>query len=219
MTTTDRLIAPSFLFRFSVPCLVKDSIWSKDELELPDTHRIPNFGELDGRAAFADVRLGWSAEGIAFSMRVVGKKQSVWCRDSRIDDSDGISILVDSRDTHNIHRASRFCHRFVFMPQGGGKKSLTPVAKLINLARSKENPKPIQEGLLKIRAEKRIDGYILRGAIPGSAITGWDPVEHVRLGFNYVLSDRELGCQVFSGDVEMPVMSDPSLWGTLELVD
>ena len=152
-------------------------------------------------------------------MRVIGKKQSVWCRDSRIDESDGVSILIDSRDTHNIHRASRFCHRFVFLPQGSGTKSLSPVATMVNIARSKENPKAINDSVLKIRSEKRIDGYILRGAIPGSAITGWDPVEHVRLGFNYVLSDRELGCQIYSGDLEMPVISDPSLWGSLELAD
>ncbi len=217
--STDRLIAPSFLFRFSVPCLLHEPIWSNDELELPDSHRIPNFGELDGRSAFADVRVGWSAEGIAFSARVVGKKQAVWCRDSRIDDSDGLSILIDTRNTHNIHRASRFCHRFVFMSQGGGAKSSLPVATMVPVARSKENPKPIDDRLLNVRAEKRIDGYILRGAIPGAAITGWDPIEHVHLGFNYVLSDREVGFQVFSGSVDMPIMSDPSLWGTIELVD
>lgn len=196
-----------------------EPLWSKDDLELPDSHRIPNFGELDGRPAFADVRLGWSADGIAFSLRVVGKKQSVWCRDSRLDDSDGMSLLIDTRDTHSIHRATRFCHRFVFLPQGGGTDGTAPLVRLVNIARSKENPKAIKDRELLARSEKRIDGYILRGAIPAAAITGWDPIEHIRLGFNYVLSDRELGCQIFSGDLEMPVASDPSLWGTLELVD
>lgn len=216
---SDRLIAPSFLFRFSVPSVRHEPWWDKKELELPDAHRIPNFGELDGRAAFADVRVGWSPEGISFSIRVLGKKQSVWCRESRFDESDGVSFLIDTRDTHNIHRASRFCHRFVFLPQGGGADGSAPVATLENIARAKENPKPIQDRILKARSEKRIDGYILRGSIPGSALTGWDPMEHIRLGFNYVLVDRELGCQIFSGNVEMPIASDPSLWGTMELVE
>ena len=196
-----------------------EPLWSKDDLELPDSHRMPNFGELDGRSAFADVRFGWSAEGIAFSVRVVGKKQSVWCRDSRLDDSDGISVLIDTRDTRSIHRASRFCHRFVFLPQGGGAGGNAPLATLVNIARSKENPKSIKDRILRAHSEKRIDGYVLCGAIPAAAMTGWDPIEHIRLGFNYILTDRELGCQIFSGDLEMPVASDPSLWGTLELVD
>ena len=213
-----QLIAPSFLFRFSVPCLAREPLWSEKKIELPESHRLPNFGELDERPGFADVRVTWCEQGIALSMRVVGKKQAVWCRESRLDESDGITLLIDTRDTHNIHRASRFCHRFVFLPQGKGNRFETPVAKLASIARAKENPKDIDDGKLQIRAEKRIDGYILRAAIPATAITGYDPSEHVRLGFNYVVMDRELGCQVFAGDLEMPISSDPSLWGTLELV-
>ncbi len=214
----EQLIASSFLFRFSVPCLPCQPLWSDTEIELPESHRLPNFGELDGRPGFADVRAGWSEEGIALSLRVVGKKQAVWCRDSRLDESDGIALLIDTRDTHNIHRASRFCHRFVFLPQGKGSRFDQPAAQLVSIARAKENPKDIDDNTLRIRAEKRIDGYILRAAIPALAITGFDPNEHVRLGFNYLVADRELGCQVFAGDLEMPISSDPSLWGTLELV-
>ncbi len=218
MMNEAQLIAPSFLFRFSVPCLACEPLWSDTEIELPESHRLPNFGELDGRPGIADVRVGWSGQGIALSLRVVGKKQAPWCRGSRLDDSDGITLLIDTRDTHSIHRASRFCHRFVFLPQGKGSRSEEPVAKLVSIARAKENPKDIDDNKLQIRAEKRIDGYILRAAIPATAITGYDPNEHVRLGFNYVVMDRELGCQVFAGDLEMPISSDPSLWGTLELV-
>lgn len=213
-----QLIAPSFLFRFSVPCLACEPLWSDNEIELAESHQLPNFGELDGRSGFADVRIGWSEQGIALSLRVVGKQQTVWCRDSRPDESDGITLLIDTRDTHNIHRASRFCHRFVFLPQGKGGRFEKPVAKLVNIARAKENPKDIDDNQLRIRAEKRIDGYILRAAIPATAITGYDPNEHVRLGFNYLVTDRELGCQLFAGDLEMPISSDPSLWGTLEMV-
>ena len=38
------------------------------------------------------------------------------------------------------------------------------------------------------------------------------------LGFTYFVFDRELGQQYFSMGSEFPFASDPSLWGTLELV-
>ena len=39
-----------------------------------------------------------------------------------------------------------------------------------------------------------------------------------RLGFTYFVFDRELGQQYFSVGSEIPFASDPSLWGTLQLV-
>ena len=38
-----------------------------------------------------------------------------------------------------------------------------------------------------------------------------------RLGFSYLIADRELGSQSLAIGPEFPVLEDPSLWGTLEL--
>jgi hypothetical protein len=67
-------------------------------------------------------------------------------------------------------------------------------------------------------SERRVDGYLMQGFIPATAMTGYDPAEHPRLGFYYAVTDRELGWQTFSLGAEYPFQSDPSLWGTLELV-
>ncbi len=127
--------------------------------------------------------------------------------------------MLDTRDTRNVHRATRFCHQFVLLPQGGGRQQTEPVARLVEINRAKESPKAITDDLIKIRSVKRIDGYLLRAAIPAEALTGYDSEEQRRLGFTYAVMDRELGWQTFSIDVEFPFVSDPSLWGSLELVE
>ena len=70
---------------------------------------------------------------------------------------------------------------------------------------------------MKIRAEKRKDGYFLEAFIAAAALTGFDPEEHPRLGFNYAVIDRELGVQTLSPGEPMPYEEDVSLWATLEL--
>src|SRR5688572_27277440 len=100
---SDRLIAPRGLFRFSAPCLYREKLWTPRGLQLPEEHRLPDLGALDDRPDFADVRAAWSEEGLAFSVRVQGKRQAPWCRDGQMDESDGLQVWIDTRDTHNIH--------------------------------------------------------------------------------------------------------------------
>ncbi len=215
---TDALIPPSFLFRLAVPCYYFDGKWSANGAALDERHVIPSFhGELNLGPRFAELRLGWNERGMFVHLRTTGKKQSPWCRDSRLEDSDGLSLFIDTRNTQTIHRASRFCHRFVLLPQGAGRLLDEPTARLHEINRARENPKAIPQGKLSVLSEKRIDGYLLQAFLPAEAITGFDPAEHPQLGFSYAVIDRELGWQTFSLGPEFPFTSDPSLWGTLEL--
>jgi len=185
---------------------------------LTDEHVLPSFGELESRRLFGDLRVAWSEDGLSFSLRVQGKKQTPWCRASRAEDSDGLHVWIDTRDTHNIHRASRFCHRFLFLPFGGGRRRDEPVATLVPINRAREQPKPLGQTVPSVLSEKRVDGYALKAHIPAAAMTGFDASEHPRLGFTYAVIDRELGWQTFTVGPEYPFTEDPSLWGTLELV-
>ena len=92
-----------------------------------------------------------------------------------------------------------------------------PIAQMVEIARARELPKPAPRGSLQVLSEKRIDGYVLHAQIAAEAITGYDPTEHPRMGFSYAVTDREKGWQTFSVGPEFPFLSDPSLWGTLEL--
>jgi len=84
--------------------------------------------------------------------------------------------------------------------------------------RARENPKSVADSALGIRARVRSGGYALQAYIPAAALTGFDPLEHPRLGFTYAVIDRELGWQTFTMGAEFPFDEDPSLWGSLELV-
>lgn len=215
---TETLLAPTFLFRFAVPCRHFEPLWPAKGTELGPEYALPSFGELEGRPKFADVRAAWSQEGLLLTVQVAGKKQNVWCRASRPEDSDGLHVWIDTRDTHNIHRASRFCHRFALLPAGGGSAETQPAARLLMINRARENPKSVADSTLGIRARVRSGGYALQAYLPAAALTGFDPAEHPRLGFTYAVIDRELGWQTFTMGPEFPFDEDPSLWGSLELV-
>ena len=215
---TSSLVASSFLFRLSITCRYTELRWKKIGVDLGPEFTIPSFrAELDAGPLFAELRMGWNEDGLLIWMRTNDKKQAPWCRENRLEDSDGLNILIDTRNTQNIHRASRFCHRFVFLPQGAGRLLDEPVCTLLAINRAKEHAKPVPPKTLKLLTEKRHDGYVLKAHIPAEAMTGWEPNEHPRLGFFYAVTDRELGWQTFSLGPEMPFASDPSLWGTLEL--
>ena len=156
-------------------------------------------------------------EGIAFLVRVSGKKQTPWCRSSKMDDSDGLRVWIDTRNNQDIHRASRFCHQFIFLPFGSGRKMDEPVASLVKINRAKEHPKAVDAKSMPVISSKRADGYELQAFIPADAMTGYDPQEHKRLGFSYAVVDRELGWQTVGVGPEFPFIEDPSLWVTMNL--
>jgi hypothetical protein len=214
---SEPLLAPTFLFRFSATCRYRARLWSERGAALGPEFVLPSFGELEGRPLFADVRAAWSAKGLVFDVRVKGKKQPAWCRESRLEDSDGFQVLIDTRDAHNIHRATRFCHHLVFLPAGSGSGFAKPTAALVPIHRARDNPRAIDSKLLRVLGQSQRDGYRLQALVPAEALTGFDPAEQPRLGFSYAVIDRELGWQTFSVGPEFPFQEDPSLWGTLEL--
>jgi hypothetical protein len=214
----ESLLPSRLLFRYSVPCRHQQPLWTARGVELSEGHRLPDFGQLESRPSPAEMRLAWSHDGLALEVRVAGKRLPVWCRDNRLEDSDSLQVWIDTRDTHNIHRASKFCHRFIFLPAGGGRQYTEPVADQLLIDRARENARPVRPGQLQIRASVRADGYHLAAFLPAAALTGYQPDDHPRLGFTYRLFDREFGEQTFSASSEFPFASDPSLWATLELV-
>lgn len=210
------LLNPSFLFRFTAPCKRVEKAWPACA-PLGDEYKLLNFTALDDAREYADVRAGWNENGLVFSVRVTGKKHQPWCRDNRLDESDGFHVWIDTRDTKNIHRAGRFCHHFVFLPTGGGHRLDQPVADQALINRARENANPIRPGALKVQSEKRIDGYVLDCFVPAASLTGFNPDDYPKLGFMYAVVDRELGEQTLAYSREFPYQEDPSVWCTLEL--
>jgi len=166
------LLPASFLFRYSVPCVALPPESELGDGALTEAHRLPNFTPLDGGPAGPELRAGWNEAGLRFSLRVTGKRQAAWCRDNRLDDSDGLHVWLDTRDTHNIHRAGRFCHYFVFLPAGSGARLDQPVAEQLLINRARENARPVRPGMLRVKSDRQKDGYTLECQIAAAALTG-----------------------------------------------
>jgi hypothetical protein len=215
---SEPLLPKRFLFRFSTPCLYREKLWTAKGAGMDATCRLLSLAELENLRPWANVRAAWNETGLAFAVRIQGKEQPPWCRTTRPEDSDGLQVWIDTRDVHNIHRAGRFCHRFLFMPVGGGQRLDQPVAQWLPINRAREHPQAIPPDALKVHSRKQTGGYRLGAFIPAEALTGFDPEEHPRLGFTYAVLDRELGEQTFGVGSPMPYQDDPSLWATLELV-
>ncbi|MDG2208196.1 MAG: hypothetical protein P8K78_09860 [Pirellulales bacterium] len=218
----NQLIESSFLFRFAVPCYHCGQRWKKGGVSLPQKYMLPSFDQLDKPSSaentWADVRIGWSTEGIFLNFKVTGKKQPPWCRESRIEDSDGIAIWVNTRNGSQIHRASRFCHEFHFLPLGAGANQKQPIAAQLEIRRAKEVAKNSPAHGPKLHSVLRSDGYTLSALVPADGLTGFDPEEVPQIGFHFRVSDRELGdCSMTVGD-PFPTDADPSLWSALDLI-
>ncbi|MCD0461502.1 hypothetical protein U8335_01155 [Roseiconus lacunae] len=213
-----KFIDPTMLFRFEIPIRQHKLEWTGKGLALPETCRIASLGALSGRNNYADVRLAWDDTGIGIHVQVTGKKQLPWCRETRLDESDGFHLWLDTRCSPNIHRATAYCHRFLFMPSGGGPTRGRPVASLIEINRARANPKPVPPNTLQLKTLARQDGYELSGLIPAVAMTGFAPKDQSRLGFYFIVIDRELGWQTLSLGPEYPVAENPSLWAEADLV-
>ena len=217
------LIAPRFLFRFAIPIARHEPIWKPGGVALGESYRLMNLAALDASTSdaepvLADVRMAWSTEGLLIDVAVDGKKQPPWCRDSRLDDSDGLVVWIDTRATHNIHRASRYCHRFAFLPAGGGRGQSEPVADQLLINRARENARPVRPRELQVASKVTKTGYRMAAFMPAAALGGYDPYQHRQLGFTYAVRDRELGMQTFATGPAFPFDEDPSCWATLDLV-
>jgi hypothetical protein len=213
------LLPPRQFFRFSADVRHFELGKTKGPLSLDESFALPALGDLDGRPAFAEVRMAWNAAGLIWQATVAGKTQPPWCRDSRPEDSDGLQVWVDTRATLNVHRASRFCHRFVFMPTGGGGGGQNAVADQALINRARENARPVRSRELEARGIVTKAGYTLTAFAHAEALGGYDPAQQPRLGFTYAVLDRELGLQTFSAGPEFPYEEDPSCWAELRLVE
>ncbi|MFN0051253.1 MAG: hypothetical protein ACKV0T_03630 [Planctomycetales bacterium] len=214
------LLPYRFLFRYALPVSYEGRLpgAGKKLLGLTETHRLPDLGRLDDTPGFAELRLAWNERGLAVAVHVEGKQRALECDAKSPETSDGLQLWIDTRNTHNIHRASRFCQAFSFLPKGGGADKRSPVAAPLPIARAKEAPPAIDPQSLSIECQTGPAGYHLAAWLPSEALHGYDPAAQPQLGFYYHVHDAELGDQHLSVGPEFGCGYDPSLWGTLDLM-
>ena len=209
-------ISKNLVFRYRFPMLQADEDWSI-KLAMEEKYQLPCFGAFDGQKQFADLRVGWADNGVLLTCEVPEKKKSVWCRTTQILESDGLQVWIDTRNTHGVHRATKFCHWFVLLPAGGGPDKSRPVASMLKINRAKADSPSMNREPIEVTAKVTNSGYLLRGFIPASCLNGWNPSEQREIGFSYAVIDREFGWQTLAMGPEFPIFEDPSLWQTANL--
>ena len=217
------LVPNRFLVRLAHPCpYVADIPHDGDEdqalLDLPEAARIRDFAALDAQVNFADVRLAWNEFGLGVQVDVTGKAETPVGDADKPRSSDGLWLFLDTRDARGSHRASRFCHHFLLLAAGGGADKDEPFLAQSKINRALQDAPMANLAEVPFRCQRRSGGYRLEAFLPAAALHGFDPSEHPRLGFCYVVRDQELGDQFLSVNWEFPFPEDPSLWSVLELV-
>ena len=203
-------------FQVACPCLYRTDLPKIDAVlkDWDEAFLLPDLGGIDGQEAFADFYMAWHERGLFFAIDVRGKAaMSVDAK--RPLRGDGVQIWVDTRDVRNAARGSRYCHHFCFWPDANG---VVAGGRQFRLRRARAQARMSDSGQLKVASKTLSAGYRMEFHIPHDALTGYDPAENNRLGFTYLLKDKDLGRQFWTADEILPVSYDPSLWGTVELV-
>jgi hypothetical protein len=216
--TTVTLPSRAF-FSYSVRCpyLAEPPRIDGNLRDWPPANRLPELMGLAGLKAFADVYAGWNETGLYCAVSVPDK--SAFRVDPRdVTSGDCLELWIDTRDLKEVHRAHRYCHRFYFLPGGGGRDGKRPIGRQASIDGAREQAPPCAEDLIELGLRRLKRSYQLELRLPAAGLNGYQPDEFTRLGFTYLLHEPQRGTQSWSAGTDLPVRSDPSLWGTLELV-
>jgi hypothetical protein len=213
------VLPPAFFFRFAIPVIHQTELprTRGGLLQLPGTCRLPQVNLAEEVPRFGDLRMAWNNQGLGVSVEVRGKKMPVSSLADQPLASDGLQLWIDTRNTQSIHRATRYCHHFCFLPVENEKPS-RPLAMELPIARAREERKLALPEDMQIQSKILSDGYRLEAWLPAKVLLGYDPEANPQLGFYYLLQDAELGREFLTVGEEFPFEQDPSLWSTLELV-
>ena len=208
------------LFRFEIPIhhVARTLRIDGDVSTWSQKYLVPPLVQLEGEEPLADVYWAWNEDGFYAAFDVPNRHGRLHCDPKQWWKHDGLRLCIDTRDARDIKRATRFCHFFYLLPVGGGADGKRPVVGTHRMSRAKEPPPAVDVSLIKVDAAVRRDGYSLEVALPAACLSGWDPVEHPRIGVYYKVKDAQLGSQHLSADDELGWNVDPSTWATGVLV-
>src|SRR5436190_1673568 len=168
------LLPSQFLFRVSYPChYVQDMPRESDEelLELPESCRLDDFGAMDARKRFAELRLAWNEMGLGVRVEVRGKKEPPQGDVARPRASDGVTLWIDTRDSRASHRASRYCHQFHLLPLAGDEAAFVQT----KIHRALQDAPLASAGSVPFRGQLLRGGYLVECFLPASMLHGFDP--------------------------------------------
>jgi hypothetical protein len=216
------LLPQAFWFRLAIPCRRVEGLPRAGKgrlLELDASCSLPETASLDGKTNWADVRVAWNPGGLAIQVEAE-KATAALIGKERAEGMDGVNVWIDTRDTRNVSRATRFCHRFSARLSGlAGRGALGLEVAQRPIARAVADAPICRPELLRSRAERVRGGWLIEIFLPTEALNGFDLETNRRLGFAYQVTDPDREDQHLTVGREFPVGENPSLWSTLELRD
>ena len=222
---TTPLLPQAFWFRLSVPCRQVSGLPKTSAkgglLGLDESCSLPEISALDDKPPWADVRVAWNPGGLAIQVETAKSTASApIATGEEAEGMHGLQVWVDTRDTRNVSRATRFCHRFsARLVRGKARSPLDDAVMQRPIARAVSDAPICRPEILAARAERLKQGWRIELFIPAEALQGFDPETNRRLGFAYQVTDHDREDQFLGVGREFPVGENPSLWTTLELRD
>lgn len=191
--------------------------------DLGPEYRLMSSSDLGGQPDWVDVRSAWSPKGLAFVFDYKGpkKKESGLVK---------LNIWIDTRNTRNVHRATRFCHQFrlefdptIFIARKRGpRETIAPGAEpsqiRINRALA-DAPIANRDNIYTDLLANESGGFRLALFLEAEAMNGFDVDVNRLLGLAYRIQAPGRDWQRLGPGLEFPVTEDPSLWTVLELVN
>lgn len=184
-----------------------------------DKELLPPLGLLEDREPFAPVWACWNETGLFIGCCVAGKRQPPRCDPKAFWKGDNLRLCTDMRDARQNKRGTRYCQQFFFLPAGGKGDSAVAGSAKIHRAREDAPLHSSESGSHRIVVASSVvtDQYTLEAHIPAACLAGFDPAEHSRIGFYYMLEDRDSGQQYFTVGDDLNWHVDPSTWATAVL--
>lgn len=215
------LLPQAFWFRVAVPCIRVDGVpksgRAKSLFDLAESCRLPDFAALDGRSSWVDARAAWNERGLALQFQIRGKQGPIVPSHTPVDFADGIQVWIDTRDARDVHRATKYCHRYFFSFESNVPTGFDMKVQLLKIHRAAAEPSGVRPDSVRAQGEAFRGGWSVRAFLPAAALHGFDPDTTRRLGFTYQVTDAVRPPQWLTLGSEFPVAEDPSLWATLEL--
>lgn len=206
-------LTPVNFFQINVDCYRVDRPFPKISTSNLRTYLLPDLTDLCEEAHFAQVAMGWNAEGIEAHVVVSQAFQRVTYPD--ITRGDSVELFFDTRDVKTSGFNTRFCHHFFFLPEAVDEHQAGEITRF----RTEDTHELCDPKELKVKAQLKSNSYQLQIFIPSHCLHGYDTDQFDRLGFTYRINRPDGPSQHFSVVTDdYQVEQQPSLWSSVRLV-
>lgn len=174
---------------------------------------LPDMSPFLAEEKFAEVALAWSESGIYICIFVDRPFEEASY--PRFNEGDAVELFFDTRDLKTAGFATRFCHRFVFLPQPVQGIS----AQEITHFRTEDTHPLCDPADLQITSEIGKKDYSMQIFIPAHALHGYDPASFEKIGFTYRIHRAKGAPQHFAlSSQHFSIEQHPRLWASFKFI-